>query len=154
MKKILTLGVLSLLAFAGNAFAAGSADANFQAKATVNSECVLGAGSISFVAPGLVKPNAVLNAVGQTSIECTGQIPVSIKSSIAAQSMTGPSGSASFSLYNDATRTVNMNSTGMSFTSAGGIENVSLYGSVRNVSLSNALAPGSYTANMTQTATF
>lgn len=140
--KIKSLLVAALaLAASGSAFA-GSNSTTFTVQADVVKECAIDGGNLVFPNSGLLTTN--IDATANIQIECTGAVPYTLKNNATYYAsvpgspigrgfqLNGPNSKAIyFLLYSDASRsTAFAETTLISGTSTGGVEQIPVYGRI------------------------
>jgi len=163
IKTKISVIALALAAISSQAFA-GSATANIQATATLNSACVVSATNVAF---GAITPAATGNttATGTITSTCSKSVPYTLtinagSGTIAARTMvgaaTGNTDKLAYNLYADAGATLVWgDATGSSVkvmgTGSGTAQTSTVYGSLSN---NQYLKPDTYTDNLTVTMTY
>lgn len=163
MKTKITLIAIALAAISSQAFAAGTATANFQATATVSSSCVVTATNVNF---GTITPDATGSATanGVITSRCSNKVGYTLSlnagaGTIAARKMAGATAGntdqLAYNLYTDAgaTEVWGDGATGstVGLTGNGADQTSTVYG---KLSLNQYIKPDNYADNLTVTLSY
>lgn len=110
MRKLLSASALALALMAGTA-TAGSNTGNLAVSATTTNACFITGGAINFGDfPAYAHTN--IDVVGNVAMDCSANTAYSIAKSVSgSNSLSGPGGSLSYSIYTDAARTTLLTNT-------------------------------------------